>query len=525
MRDYPDGVWFVDLGPLADPTLVARTVAVTLEVQEDPTRPLVAALTATIARLRILLVLDNCEHLLEACATLAATLLRTTAGLRILATSREPLGLTAERVYRVPPLPTSEPSAALTPEQLLQLASVRLLLERATTQAVNIATPGNAHALAEICWRLDGLPLALELAAARLTSLGPAQLATRLDDALDVLSVGPRDAPERQHTLRAALAWSCGLLSAAEQRLFARLAVFAGGWTLEACEGVVGGDGIEPSSVLDLLSGLMAKSLVVAAPGPTGALRYRLLETVRQYARELLDRSGELSAVGTRHSEWFVARIERAFPTGHRPLGSAGQLAPMDADLDNLRLALDAMTSDPGRFDRGLHAAGRLWWFWFDRGRRAEGREYLERLLARADAATSPESRAEALCGAGMIEWGRQSAASLLVARGLLEEAVAIQRECDDNAALARALVFLAHPVKDLGDPATARRLLHECLELAEAVSDRQTQAQALLQLGMLAHKERDFTQATGYYEHSLSICREIGDGVGAVMELGSLAR
>lgn len=339
VHDYPDGVWFVDLAPLTDPTLLAGTVAATLEVREDPTRPVAVTLATSLTRHRILVVLDNCEHLLEACAGFVATLLRTSHRLRILATSREPFGVAAEMVHRVLPLPTVNPMEVVAPEQLLELASVRLLLERAATQAASIATPDNAQALAEICWRLDGLPLALELAASRLAALGPAQLVSRLDDALGLLSVGPRDAPVRQHTLRASLDWSYALLSPAEQRLFARLAVFAGGWTLEACEGVAGGDGIGPSSVLDLLSRLVAKSLVVAEARPPGAIGYRLLETVRQYAHQRLDRSGELAAVSIRHREWFVAWIDRASPAGKRPLGSAGQLASIEADLGNLRLS------------------------------------------------------------------------------------------------------------------------------------------------------------------------------------------
>jgi predicted ATPase/DNA-binding XRE family transcriptional regulator len=327
-RDYPDGVWFVDLAPQTDPTVLARTVAAVVEVQEEPTRPLGVTLAAVLARRRSLLVLDNCEHLLEACAGFVASLLSTSPRLRIVATSREPLRVTAETVYRVLPLPTVNPSGVLEPEKLLQLASVRLLLERADAQAAGIAALDDAHALAEICWRLDGLPLALELAAARLVALGPRELASRLDDAVGLLSVGRLDAPARHHTLWAALDWSYALLSFAEQRLFARLAVFAGGWTLEACEGVAGGDGIEPSSVVDLLSRLVGKSLVVAEPGPAGVMRYRLLETVRQYAREQLDRSDELRAVCTRHREWFVAWIERAFPTGQRPLGVGGSAGP-----------------------------------------------------------------------------------------------------------------------------------------------------------------------------------------------------
>jgi non-specific serine/threonine protein kinase len=470
-----------------------------------------------------LLVLDNCEHLLDECAAFVADVLRGGSALRIVATSREPLGLRAERIYRLHTLPVLDPSGPYATEQLLELASVRLLVDRAASHSAEIDAESSARSLAEICWRLDGLPLALELSAPRLSVFGPVEVAKGLRQGLDLLATGPRDAPARQSTLRATLDWSHALLSPAEQRLYARLAVFPGGWTLEACDAVTSFDGIETALPAEVLSQLITKSLVVTEAGPGGTLRYRFLETVRQYAREQLDICGELDVVRDRHTNWYLGWVERIAGTGRRPLNSAGALAAVAADLDNVRLALDAATTDTTRVDRAIAAAGRLFWFWLDGGRAVEGYEYTRQLLARAGSDVSPASRAEALRGAGLLAW-HLGIRNLDEARELLEEAVAVQRTLGDDSVLAHFVDALARPVRDQGDLVTARRLLEESLQLAESSGDRQTVARSYHGLGSVLHEQGHFERAISYFTRSLQLSREIGDDGGMTTELHALA-
>ena len=520
--DYPDGVWFVDLAPLTDPTRVGRTLAAVLSLHQGSLRRRgVSSLAEALQRKRCLLVLDNCEHLLEACAELVASLLRSCKDIRVLATSRQPLDLEAESVYRVQPLSTIDPRAAVEPKEFLQLAAIRLLLERTNSRSVPIDADAHARTLAEIAWRLDGLPLALELAAARLTVLGPAQLARRLDDGLSLLSAANRDAPRRQHTLRATLDWSHALLSRDEQRLFRRLAVFAGGWTLEACQAVAGEGEVESPSLLDVLSRLIAKSLVVAEPGRGATLRYRLLETARQYARQQLDESGEYAAVRARHTEWYLSWLEGVTTTARRPLRSAGVLAEVEADLLNLRLAQDSAMANPAQVDRTVRAAGRLWWFWLDRGRAVEAYDYIRDILERAHDAASPANRADALLGGGLLAW---HLGKLGAARDMLERAVRIRHQLPATGMLATCLGSLARVVRDSGDWTTARQLLEQALRLAESANCAQIVARSHHGLGTLAHAQGDYPAAISYFERSLEISRHIGDDVGVSTELASLA-
>ncbi|MBV9546434.1 MAG: tetratricopeptide repeat protein [Chloroflexi bacterium] len=519
--EYPDGVWFVDLAPLTDPRLVAQTIAAALAVHQDPLRSVAASLTAALTGKRCLLVLDNCEHVLKACADVVANLLRSCTSMCILATSREPLDLQVERVYRVQPLFTLEPNGAVEPEQFLHLPAVKLLLERATSRSAPVDAQAHARALAEIAWRLDGLPLALELAATRLTVVGPAQLASRLGNALSALSATNRDTPDRHHTLRTTLNWSHALSSGEEQRVFRRIGVFAGGWTLEACQAVAGDDGVEPLSTLDVLSRLIGKSLVVAEPGRGGTLRYRLLETVRQYARERLHESGEYVAVRARHTDWYLSWLERFAATGRRPLRSAGALAAIDADLQNVRLALDSAMADPAKVDRAVRLAGRMWWFWLDRGRAVEGHDYIRDVLGRERCAASPASWADALYGAGLLAWHLRD---LDAAHSMLQQAVDIRRQLPDTAMLATCVNPLARVVADRGDHAAAQQLFAEALRVAESADCKQIVARAHHGLGTLAYARGEFARAIDYFERSLEIARAIGDDIGMTTELASLA-
>ena len=290
---YPDGVWLVELAPLFDPTLVPRAVAAALGVREQPDRSLTQTLSNHLRSGHTLVVLDNCEHLIDAAARLVKDLLSDCANLRVLATSREPLGISSESVWPVPTLSLPNPEAQISVETLMGAEAVRLFVERARSRLPSFElTPENARSVATICRELEGLPLAIELSTARMGALAVEQIAERLEDSLKLLTGGDRTVAPRHQKLRATLDWSYELLSEPERRLFARLSVFAGGWTLEAAEAVGAGEDIEEGEVLDLLSRLVSKSMVVVEAADGGALRYGMLEPVRQYGQELLVGSG-----------------------------------------------------------------------------------------------------------------------------------------------------------------------------------------------------------------------------------------
>ena len=323
---YPDGVWLLELAPLSEGASVPQAVARALGVRERPGEPLTDTLAEVLRTKRTLLVLDNCEHLVEDVAQLVDVLLDSCPGVRVLATSREPLGIAGEMKWLVSSLSVPDLRQVLTAGELESYESVRLFVERARYRNPAFAlTPQNTQAVARICERLDGIPLAIELAAARV-GLSVEQIATRLDDSLKLLTTGSRTASARQRTLRGALDWSYDLLSEPERVLFGRLSVFAGGWTLAAAEAVASGEGVREDGVLDLLSNLVNKSLIVAEATGKGRVRYRMLEPVRQYSSKHLEESGEVEAIRRAHSGFFLALAEEAYPELRRgkPASVAG---------------------------------------------------------------------------------------------------------------------------------------------------------------------------------------------------------
>jgi predicted ATPase len=317
---YPEGVWLVDLAPLAEPMLVPQAVASVLGVREQPGIALAETLAAALRETQLLLVLDNCEHLIEACAALVHRLLEACSCLRVLTTSREALGVPGETAWQVLPLPVPSSPTQATFDGLQANWAVRLFVERARSVAPDFdLSPLNAVTIGDVCDRLDGLPFAIELAAARVKVLAPAQIAARLDDRLNLLVAGSRTAPSRQRTLRATLDWSYDLLTASEQLLFARLAVFSGGWTLESAEAVGGTEGITAAEVLGLLAALVAKSLVLTEAGVTGTVRYRFLETVRQYALDRLADRRDAELVRNWHATYPHRRRGRCVASVRTP--------------------------------------------------------------------------------------------------------------------------------------------------------------------------------------------------------------
>jgi predicted ATPase len=393
LSDYSDGVWLVELAPASDPEMVIQITAEVLGIREQPKRSLVETLRDGLRSKRILLVLDNCEHLLDACANLAGALLKTCINLRILATSRQAIGVTGESVWQVLPLTT--PAAGATTkslESLSQFEAVRLFRDRAVAVQPRFAlTAATAPAVAQICWRVEGIPLAIELAAARVSALSVVQIADRLQDSFQLLSHGKRTALPHHQALRATIDWSYALLTDAERTLFQRLSVFTGGFDLEAAENVCVGEGMEHGQLLDLLTQLVEKSLVLIRE-KRGTMRYRMLEPIRHYARDRLRESGAVTSVQGRHAYYFLRLAQETEP---RLLGPEQQLAFEELEVEhaNLLAALArAVEHDPGS---ALKLSNALGWFWERRSYLAQGREWFERSIAQSPA-TLAHLRAEA---------------------------------------------------------------------------------------------------------------------------------
>ncbi len=508
---FPDGVWWVELAALNDGAHVPQAVAKALGARESPDEPTVALLITLLRGRRLLLVLDNCEHLVTACATLADALLSQCPRLSIMATSRQALGLIGERAYPVPTLPVPRFARWALVESVLNFEGVRLFVERA--RAVNprfTLTQDNAAAVTQICARLDGIPLAIELAAMWLKTLTVAELAARLDDRFDLLTLGSRVAPPRHQTLRGVLDWSHDLLSESERTLFHRLSVFNGGWTLAAAQHVAGDNTAGGAPALDtlaLLHQLVDKSLVVAQPS-LGDTRYGMLETICDYARTQLRAMGEVDAIRARHLVWFVRLAEEA-EVELRGAEQGRWLETLDRELDNLRAALEWATA--ADVQGGLWLAGLLAWYWNLRGHWHEGPAWVERLLALPGATAPTPARARALvAAANLAYWGSNDYAA---ARVRLEEAVAIYRATAqvDRWALANALALLGMALLDLDEPAAAQSALEESLALGESLGEagKWVCAWAWMGLGDLSAEQMP---KRARLEHSVALFRELGD-------------
>jgi predicted ATPase/DNA-binding SARP family transcriptional activator len=560
LEGYADGVWLVEVASLSDPALVPRTMAATLSLREDPTRSPTQMLLDYLRPRSLLLLLDNCEHLLTACAKLVEQLLRGCPHLRILATSREALGIMGEQTLLVPCLSVPDPAQLPALERLQQFEAVQLFADRAAlTRPAFAVTPANAWAVAQVCHHLDGIPLAIELAA-RVKGLSVEQLAGRLDEMFRLLTGGSRTALPRQQTLRALIDWSYNLLSEAERALLRGLSVFAGGWTLEAAEAVCGGPvgsgqyavgsgdrSLPPlakaccllptEDVLGLLGQLVEKSLAQyeepPGPGPqnapsappahaehaSGEGRYRLLETVRQYARERLFEGGEAGAVRGRHRDWCLSLAERAEP---KLLGPEQDewIERLEREQDNLRAALEWCVESEAA-EAGLRLAGALWWFWQVRGCLSEGRERLEKLLALPGAQESTVARGNALQCAWMLAMNQDDDGA---AWPLVEERLAIAHEVGDRLGVAGGLTGLVYLALRQGEYATARSLCEEALPIAAETGDRGQVATLLGVLGVVADAQGDLNAARSFSEESLAIWREWGDKWGIVGALNHLA-
>jgi predicted ATPase/class 3 adenylate cyclase len=519
---YPDGVWLVEFAPLADPALVLGAVAQALGLREEPHRPMLAMLGDHLRNKRLLLVLDNCEHLVAACATLASALLRVAPGLHILATSREGLQVAGERIFRVPSLRAPDPRLLPAPESVGSYDAVRLFVARAQDRRRDFAlTSTNALAVASVCARLEGVPLAIELAAARVGSMSLDAIAQRLDDRFRLLTSGARDLPSRHRTLRAMLDWSWELLAEEERTLLQRLSVFGGGWTLEAAETVCADHEQDAWNVLDLLDGLVNKSLVGMEERGEGT-RYGMLETVRQYARERLAASSEEAAAQDRHLAWCLALAEQEDAAKSGPEQGVW-LDRLEQEHDNGRAALDWALQAQHAPEAGLRLALALWWFWWARGHLSEGRRYLEAAVGSGD--TVPvELRARALTMLGHLATAQGDSEHAAAA---YEESLTRHRDLGNRRGMADALTSLGLVALDRGDLDRALALLEENLLLRRELGEAEPIANSLINLGLVYQMGGTYAHASALYEESLVLYRQLGDtsGIAAVLaNMGEMA-
>jgi predicted ATPase/DNA-binding SARP family transcriptional activator len=517
---FDDGITWVELAAVSDPGLVSQTVATALGVRHQPDRSTGDAIAEYLAPRRALIVLDNCEHVIEEAAALTAALLHTAPNVHILATSREKLAVPGERTWLVPPLGLPSRTARDRVD-LLSAEAVRLFLDRAAAVLpAFVIDDDTAAAIADICIRVDGIPLAIELAAARMNVLQPRQIAERLADSMALLTTSARTLPKRQRTLRAAIDWSYELLSTQERMLFRRLSVFAGSFTLEAVEAVCGFGELPAADVLDLMASLADKSLVIVSERD-GEARYRMLQTVDQYATELLEAEGNAAETQLRHAQYYCNIVDTYAPrlrSAMRP-----RVLPMfDAELDNFRAALDWTRDTPGF--AGLHhrIAGQLWWYWLHRVLWDEAMHRYSAAVARVDDTVDPAALALVLYGGGVLSW---VSGMLLQSRTWLERCVELRRELAEPGALGAAMCALAQPTVDLGDRDAAVELARTGLPLARQGLPPWDLAVVLTSsYGYVHHSIGDWEQAQQAYREADALWSEPADDWGRSLARNSLA-
>lgn len=516
---FEDGVWFIELASLREAALMTQTVAETLNIREEPGRPLLTTLLDRLRTQHALLILDNCEHLIEACAQFVDALLRACARLQVMVSSREALGISGEQLFRVPPLAAPDPRHLPTLDALQHYDAIHLFIDRAAMIVPGFAlNADNAAAIAQICHRLDGIPLAIELAAARVKLLTPAQIAARLNDRFKLLVSGSRTALPRQQTLRAAIDWSYDLLSEAERAVMRRLAVCEGGWTLEAAEAI--GTDADVDSVIDGLDSLLNKSLIVVDYDQAQAARYRLLETMRDYAQEKLQQAGELERSQQRHLEFYLALAQAAEPHLWHSTERAAWLNRLETEHANLRAALTYAQAS-GAVESMARLASALGQFWNERALFREGRQWLADCLAQRERLSKPVL-AHTLRAAARLA-GRQGDFDL--AEVYAQDSVKIWRELGDKARLAQALNTLAAVASERGEVNRSAEYNAEVLTLYRELNDRRGVAQALSDVGWAAVFLSDYARGIPLLEESLQLERQFQDVLGiawATLALGT---
>jgi len=507
LDEYPHGVWLVELAPITDPALVTQAVCAVLDITPQGNVPALNVLTEYLKSKKILLVLDNCEHLIDACAQLCNSLVHACPDLRMIASSRQALGIDGENTYRVPSL--SLPHLEGDMHAIEESEAVKLFIERATATLSSFElTQSNARIIAQICQRLNGIPLAIELAASRVKILKLKQIASRLDDAFRLLTGGSRTVLPRHQTLRGAIDWSYNLLGEEERIVFRRLSVFAGGWNLDAAEAIY-----ESPDVLDLLANLVDKSLVTVDHEHRTEARYYLLETIRQYAGEKLAESGEGEHVHARHLDYFLKLAQRAEPELYRP-DQIEWLQKLDDENANLHAALD--WSLPGDVIAGQQLAGALWWFWDISGQLSEGYKWL-RIMLEVSSGDKTSIRGKLLAGAGWL-------AGLLgypeQKRELAEKSVALYQELGDKVGIAVPFITLGSIATEESDYDQAIQLLNESMSLFKQAGNHWGVGFVLSQLGTTTEIQGNLELAQKFYQESLQIFKEIGDQEGSAWTL-----
>jgi predicted ATPase/class 3 adenylate cyclase len=505
LASYPDGVFFVELAPITDPALVPSAISGSLGVREEATRPMQESLKDALRDREMLLVLDNFEQVVRA-APLIPELLSVSPRLRVLVTSRAALHLSGEQELPVPPLGTPDPRDLPASERLSEYEAVALFAQRAAGVDPDFAiTDENAPAVAEICARLDGLPLAIELAASRIKLLSPSAMLDRLQHRLAFLTGGAQDLPARQRTLRETIGWSYDLLERDEQILFSRLATFVGGWTMEAAEAVANPDGELGVDSLDALGSLVDESLVRKGTD-AGDLRFGMLETIREFGMDVLEEAGEADHARGRHASYFLAMAEAAEPelTGR----DQGWLDRLEREHDNLRAAL-RWSIDTGEADTGLRMAGALWRFWQVRGHLAEGRQWTDELLALPGAAARTAARAKGLLAAGSLAYWLRDTESV---RGRYEESLAIYRQLGDRRGEAEAAYNLGFGYLLAGDLRAAKELYQRAEGMYRGLDDPVRLAHAITARSIVAYQEGDLETSDALIEEARVTFVSVGD-------------
>jgi predicted ATPase/DNA-binding XRE family transcriptional regulator len=516
---YASGAWFIPLESLYDPFLVPETIALVFNIRKEPDRQVIEILKNFLRSKTILLILDNCEHLLDTCAQLIGTLLSYCPNLKVLATSREPLGIMGEAVYRVPPLGLPKADDILA--QYRESEAVHLFEERAQlAQTDFVLTMENVLSIAQICNRLDGIPLAIELVAVHVDMFSPAEIAAQLEERFQVISGGNRAALPRQQTIEASISWSWNLLAENERILLRRLSVFASGWTQDAAESVCSGAEIQSSLVFGLLAQLVAKSLVVISKETGHKTRYIMLETIRDYTFKKLKDSGELQTICLSHFKFFARMVEDA-EKNFKGLEQAVWYDRLDGELNNIRFALTWFKREENVEER-LRLASGLWRYWKNRGHGTEGRRYLQQTLE--DVPVGPARKklnyARALTSAGALAYYESD---FVYSEQSRKEALEIFRTLEDNVGIADSLNGLGNIALSQAKYSSAHDFYEEGLTIRKGLGDQWGIARLLGNLGLLAYFQTHYEQALSLHLESLALFRELHDQESTANELVNL--
>ncbi|MBV8164473.1 MAG: tetratricopeptide repeat protein [Candidatus Eremiobacteraeota bacterium] len=520
LDSYPDGVWLLEQAPISDGTLIPSALASIFQVREAEHRSITDALVHALRPRHTLIIFDNCEHVVEPAARLIDTILRNCPHIRIIATTRQGLGIAGEAVHRVASLAVPTPSADLTAEEAMRHGAVALFVERAiaATETFRL-TDHNAYVVARLCQRLDGIALAIELAAPRLKALSVEQLEAKLSERFRILTGGSRTALPRQQTMRALVDWSYELLTDDEKQLFRRLAVFGGGWTLDAATAICSDETIEDWAILDLLQSLVDKSMVVAELSGSEQ-RYRLLESTRQYAHELLEKSGELEPMQTRHAAYFLEYVRLAYER-YWSTPTKAWIALLQPENGNLRGALDFALSEKRDLELGAALAGFLYRYWFLTSFEAEGRARVEAAIALSDEIKSKETIAALWLGrtylnALIIPW--------LELRAIAVHALELNREAGNPHGIVMAIGEVAESHLRLSEHDEADKYLTEALAMAEKTGDRRLVGNVKSKLARNLHFRGETDKARLAYAEVANIARAVGDDRMKNVVIGNLA-